>query len=506
MNITRTKGFITWSAAIIATLAIAYTLTARYFPVEPDVANSPLVWRGFLTEGFAVFKDWKPTPDNWYFTIYPVNFLLFALLSDDGKLPLIISTSIYISLTAIIIGWMIYTIKRSGIAFLATLCLILLPAYSYTFGFLAHPFSHNSTNFFGVVIVGLSLWNLKRNSLLFAIFYSILALLPAVSDPWFLASYFLPLLLTHIYFSWKGVLQKNITLVFALAFILAMTHVIPRALGLPVQHLHILPFNQWVTNTGWVVVLLGKSMNLFFIDNPKAHIASFILWTFVLAYAALITFKGGKEARFIAIFGTLTIAGIISSFIISYDAPDYISARFFMNAVLFTLTLAFISFSLRKNHIITVIIVLFAASSLYSYQVNQAPLYDQEAQTRAYIGFLKEHNLTFGYGDYWKASNTVNWLSEGKIHITPIFFDKKTYRIQFDNVRSQTLASWLTPEYLKNTPSRQFVAIPAVKSAEATPDVNQRLEAIAQQVGLPDQTLIFQGMTFYIYDRKIALN
>lgn len=506
MNNTSTKTRLIGSLAILFTLALAYALTSRYFPIEPDVANSPLVWRGFLTEGFAVFKDWKPTPDNWYFTIYPVNFIFFWLLSDDGKIPLIISTSLYISLAAIIVSWMLYTIKKSYTAIISMFCLTLLPAYSYNFGFLAHPFSHNSTNFFGVLVVGLCFWNLKKNSFPLAVVYSILALLPSLSDPWFLATFFLPLLLTQIYFTWAGVLQKNITLIFGFMFILSMTHVIPRALGLPVQHLHILPADQWITNAGWAVTLLGKSMNVLFIDHPTAHIISFVIWVFVILYAAINAFKENQKTRFLAVFSLLTCSGIISSFIISYESPDYISARFFMNAVIFTLTLALLSFSLKKNYIIGFILVLFLGSSVYSYQQNNQPLYNQEQQTRAYIDFLTKNNLTFGYGDYWKASNTVNWLSKGSIHITPVFFDKKTYRIQFDNVRSQTLASWLTPEYIKHSSDRQFIAIAAVDKADAPADVKARLNAIIQQVGNPDEKLIFQDMTLYVYKHKISLN
>ncbi len=70
-------------SAIIFAVIASYALTYRYFPVEPDASSSPLIWRAFLTEGITAFKDWKPTPDNWYFTVYPINFIFFNLISDD---------------------------------------------------------------------------------------------------------------------------------------------------------------------------------------------------------------------------------------------------------------------------------------------------------------------------------------------------------------------------------------------------------------------------------------
>jgi hypothetical protein len=85
--------------------------------------------------------------------------------------------------------------------------------------------------------------------------------------------------------------------------------------------------------------------------------------------------------------------------------------------------------------VIALVFPLYIASSLYSYQVTTKPLYDQENQTYDYISFLKKNNLTFGYGDYWKLSNNVNWLSFGEIHISPVMFDKVDFHIQFDSTR-----------------------------------------------------------------------
>ncbi|MBS9765752.1 hypothetical protein, partial [Pseudomonas mosselii] len=39
-------------------------IISRYFPINSDYANSPLVWREFLDKGVSSFFDWRPTPDN----------------------------------------------------------------------------------------------------------------------------------------------------------------------------------------------------------------------------------------------------------------------------------------------------------------------------------------------------------------------------------------------------------------------------------------------------------
>lgn len=490
---------------LLVTLLVAWMLTARYFPVEADAANSPLVWRAFLNEGFSAFSDWRPTSDSWYFTTYPVNFIFFALLNDDGKLPVILSTALFVGLTSFILSAVIYHVNKGLSALFALVCLTLLPAYVYIYGFAAHPFSHYSTNFFGALTFALCFLNVKRKSLPLAFVYSIVALLSSVSDPWFLATYFLPLLLVHIYFWWQKELPARITITLAVSFIIGMTHLVQKLFGLPIQRFKIMPFQQWIENTGWVVQVMGKSLNLFFVTTPLAYIASFVIWTILFLYSLSVCWKKGRESRFVSLFSFLTVAGIISSFIISYNSPADISARFFVNAVCFIIALTVLAYSFSQKHLLVIVFLLFSGSSLYSYQINKTPLYDQEAQTHEFISFLKNHNLTFGYGDYWRYANAVNWLSFDEIHISPVLFDRETWRIEFDNPRYQTMKSWLTEEYVKNAPHRQFVAIPALADSTPGAEVNPKLAAIKNQLGEPDETLVFQDLTIFVYNHQIPL-
>ncbi|KAB8313813.1 hypothetical protein EH228_00155 [Erwinia endophytica] len=500
------KKAIIFLLLLIACLISSYVLTARYFPVEPDAANSPLVWRAFLTEGFSAFKDWAPTPDNWYFTTYPMNFFFFALMGNDGKIPLILSTSIFIGLTSFILSSVIYSINKSWASLIVLTSLLLFPAYVYTFGFAAHPFSHYSTNFFGVLTFGLAFCNLNKKSPLVAIICTIIAIFASASDPWFLATYFLPLLLTHLFFTWKKEIPIKISIVFLVGFIISMTHLLPKMLGLPIQRFKIMPYEQWWVNAEWTVQVLGKSMNLFFTQSPIAYTTSFLVWSVIYLYSLITCLDKGKKSLFICLFSFLTVSGIISSFIISYDSPADISARFFVNAVCFIILLTALRLSFSKKHLIAVAFPLYIASSIYSYHMNETPLYNQEEQTYDFIAFLKKNNLSFGYGDYWRFSNTVNWLSLGEIHISPVLFDENTHRIKFNKPRLQTMKSWLTDNYAKDAPIRQFVAIPAIESAVPDSPDNLKIEALRNQLGNPDETFIFQGMTIFTYNHKISLN
>jgi hypothetical protein len=85
----------------------------------------------------------------------------------------------------------VYTMSKAWHALLAAICLILLPAYVYTFGFAAHPFSHYSTNFFGVLVFALAFFNIQKKSQPVLWLTTFIALFASISDPWFLATYFL---------------------------------------------------------------------------------------------------------------------------------------------------------------------------------------------------------------------------------------------------------------------------------------------------------------------------
>ncbi|MDR3433030.1 MAG: hypothetical protein P4L95_14180 [Rouxiella aceris] len=501
-NLSTTK-VVSLTLITVIVLAVAYFLTSRYFPFEPDVANSPLVWRGFLSEGFSVLTDWKPTPDSWYFTVYPINFIFFILTGNDGQLPLVLSTALFVGLSALILSWVIHNIKHSNSAWLAAACLTMLPAYSYVHGFLAHPFSHYSTHFFGVLVFTLCLYNLKKNSFGLAAIATLLSLLAAVSDPWFKVCYFLPLLLVQIYYAWHKVIGKKIPALYGVFFLLAMNNAIPRWMHWPIQHFELLPMDMWLANAKWVLLLVGRSMNLFFIDNSLTAIASFIIWAVLIIYAFFICVKQQRETRFFALFSLLTIAGIISSFIISYDSADYSSARFFVNATSFGIALCVLSLSLQRNPILIAVLLLFCASSLYSYTQDQPPLADRKQETLSYMDFLQQHNLSFGYGSYWMVANNVNWLSAGKIHITSILFDQQTHRIDFGSIRSQTMKSWLRDPFIAQSPERQFVAFTAARNAEQCAELQPCLDAVTEQLGKPDEKLHYLDTVIYVYNHRI---
>jgi hypothetical protein len=83
---------------------------------------------------------------------------------------------------------------------------------------------------------------------------------------------------------------------------------------------------------------------------------------------------------------------------------------------------------------------------------------------------------------------------------------KDDYKINFTNSRAQTMRSWLSQEFVAQSPERQFIAIPAIATPVNNNEANIRLNAIRQQFGAPDEVLTFSGMTFFIYNHRLEIN
>lgn len=493
--------------SIISSLFLVW-ITTRYFPVEPDVVNSPIVWRHILDNGISAIQDWNPTVDNWYFTVYPVNFLVFSLLGDDGLVALRLSTSLFsicIAITAML------TMRKSfgyTPAIFSLILLSLIPAFSYTFGFMSHPFSHNSTNAFGFLCLLLSLLNIKYKNIAFTVFISATALLSGVSDPWFMASYFIPLLITcSLMCVWDRKLTPH-AIIILIACIIALSNIIQRMLDIPPHHFKLVALSDMLINLKWTVLLIGKSLNIFFIDNDLTSSLSFFVWAIVIclsAYLALIVKESNKNKIYVVIFSLLSIAGIASSFVLSYESPDYISSRFFMNVTCFALLLCCMGMSSKFKLFFYIIAFLFSVSSINSYINNKSPLHNQTEIINNYIDFLKKNDLHYGYGSFWDKSMTVNWLSGGNIHITPVFFNPASGRIDFKSVRQQTLTSWHTQNAFESAPERQFIAVTTANHPERCLEMTSCLSGIQEQVGKPDEILEFGTTKILVFNRKLNI-
>ena len=496
-------------AAFLLLVAISVLFTIwlefRYFPVEPDVANSPIVWQEILNTGVGAINSWQPTIDNWYFTVYPVNFITYYVLGDSGLFSLKLSTAIF-SISIVFLAYGIVTAFLKKIyGAVAIVLLTLIPAFGYKFGFVGHPFSHNSTNCFGLLCLLILATSPGKISVFRACCVAIIATLSSLSDPWFLAAYFIPMVIYFFYLFLRNKCNFYNFLVIIAFFFISWKGFIQKLIGLPIHHFSLVPLHTMLDNLKIFPLLIGKSLNLFFINNEVAAYLSFCVWVAVFLHSIFIVIKN-KSDRYVdfVIISLFSVLGVVSSFILSYASASEISARFFVNVTCLALIICCLYMTSRFKIFYIIISLLFSLSSICSYMNNKGPLHNQYQQNIDYIKFLESHNLNYGYGAFWGMSNTVNWLSNGGIHVTPIFFNNDG-TADFASARVQTMKSWHTAEYFENAPIRQFIAISVAKDGERCTNIDVCLSGIQSQLGKPDEVVYFQGDTIFVYNKRLGI-
>lgn len=492
-----------WGFFYVISFFISLYLTSRHsylWSGDADAANSPLVWREFLDKGWYVFSQWKPTFDNWYFTVYPVNFILFLVFGDDGITPLLLSSVIFIFTINIIATSIIRKMSGNMIAILSLLFLTFISPDLYRHGYLSHPFSHNSTNAYGFVVFLLYLLTFDKKNIFIPILCSFISLLSSVSDPWFLAAFFLPLIITESIVIFLTKKNKYNLLIYLCFFVIAERGVVQNILDLPTHGFSIASFDQIISNLNTAIILIAKILPLSNFDNAIAVYISFLVWLISILYALCKCLKKGGMTRVVAIFSFLSIIGIFSSSIIGDQIPHQ---RFYLNIIPMVIILCLLPIKIGNGKFLLIPLIVMFLTSFYLYLNANLSINVNKNPVDEYISFLEKNNLKYGYGSFWGMTMGVNWLSGGDIHITPVYFDNKTGVINFKNVRVQTMKFWHTKEFINSKPSRQFIVLRKGKTGDQCMDINICKKGIEKTIGEADELLNYNGMLIMIYNNPI---
>lgn len=267
----------------IISCLVSIFLTSRFsytWITDPDSANSPIMWKEFLAHGFNAFNNWKPTFDNWYFTVYPINFLLFFIFNENGFVPLMLSSAIFIIAICLCSSKIADILSGKTAAFAALISITLISPDLYS-NYYSHPFSHNSTNAFGFVVLAIYIITLSSKKIIPAASIFILLVLSGASDPWILPSFTLPILISEVYNSFINRKSYKYFIFLLLAFLTSYLNL--------VQHLFDLP-------TG----ITFKGQEAAYLKGLKNYLQS----TQQAAKAAVTTPTGQQTIPFIIGYGT----------------------------------------------------------------------------------------------------------------------------------------------------------------------------------------------------------
>lgn len=499
-NITNIRGM--WIIFYAISFCVSLYLTSRHsylWSGDADAANSPIVWRAFLERGWDAFHQWQPTFDNWYFTVYPVNFTLFFLLGDDTLLPLVISSAFFIFIISACTSEIIRKNCSNNYGLLALIVVTFISPDLYRNGYFSHPFSHNSTNAYGFIIFSLYILSLRNRSVFIPLLISVLSLLASVSDPWLLASFFLPVIITEVAYLTCSKGRKKSLFIYIAFFLIAASNVVQKFLDLPVHSFSLADLPTMVDNFKLAALITSKILPISTLSYDPFRYLVFLLWVLIVAYAALVCFMAEGAARYISIFAILSIMGIYSSSIIGDQTPHQ---RFYLNIVPMVIIICCLASSI-KNRLIMAPIILSLATCLYSYASATVEYKLKQNPVEGYISFLERNDLHYGYGSFWGMNMGVNWLSGGGIHITPVYFHKKTGVVNFKDARVQTMKFWHRRDFIEGKPKRQFVSLKEGKTGDQCPDLDLCRSGVESKLGKPDEVLTYEGMLFLVFNDGI---
>lgn len=499
----RSTGNAIYYMACALSCIVTIFLTSRFsftWVTNADSANSPIMWNEFLQYGFSAFKHWGPTFDNWYFTVYPINFLLFYIFNDSGFVPLMLSSAIFIIIICLCAAKIADHISGRFSAFIVLLSVTFISPDLY-YNYYSHPFSHNSTNAFGLAILAIYIITNSSKSILAAVSIFILAVLAGASDPWILPSFTIPILLAEIVNFYYNRSRSTYLIFILLAFIVSFFNVIQNIFGLPIGGFTITNAAQMLSNVHYAILLTAKMLPLWVNPSELISYIVFSVWVVVFFLGAVTCVRRGGLFRIFSICCMLSVCGIYSSSVIGDQFPHQ---RFYVNIAPVVLLLLSVCSRFSKLYFIPVIVSLAISAFNYSmsplkYENTKKPVYD-------YMNFLANNKLNYGYGSFWYSMNmAVNWLSNDQIHITPVFFNPDTGAVYFKPVRLQTLTTWHTKEFINGKPQRQFIAITQGQTGGDTcPQVQICIDGAQNQLGKADEILTYNNSTFLVYNRPIV--
>src|SRR5208337_4695470 len=336
--------------------------------IDSDNSISMMLWYGVNAHGLAWLKDWRFTPGNWLLSTIPFHFLGFMIFGPKPAVVILSGWLIFI-FSAFISGAIAWQLKAKKAAIIIPLALLFLGYYSHGWGFVSSPGSHNITNLFGLVALYLILKWSQRPGVLKLLAVLAILIAGAVSDPWMLAAYNLPLALVGVVFLMFPFASVNRVdgLKLLLVSIVSIASVKTKMFGMLdfLPRLHFVP-GQWVTINNNIVFLikdLGHLLNIVPFYKSNDFLPAILTLVVILSLLIFSVFRAVKsddqvnipkrqgarrkglsrksrnpvraEPRTIAFicFAIFSIGGIVLAFVISnIEAMDY-SGRFLVNCI-----------------------------------------------------------------------------------------------------------------------------------------------------------------------------
>lgn len=472
--------------------------------VNSDHADTLMLWYGFKQYGWKFIKTWLYTQDNWLLSLLPFHALMYSIFPFSPLLIVLAGFLVFL-LNIIFCGMIAKLLRAKNSVYLVPIFLMCSGDFFYTYSNALEPICHNITHFFGLLSLFLAMRWVKahRPWSLAMLCFSMVA--GGVSDPWFMPTFALPLLLTAFAikkqepYLFRGVLA---------AFFLIITHVLGLFSFLEGMSYHIANRNQFISNIGRIVNNLGLFINFFPIQAHWAGMTSLVI---LLILTGLIIHKIKQQKFSLENTHKIFFLSIGFSFIIltlSFLFHAGNSLYYLFN--LFILTILIISvgiehywqtFSPRTQAILLFLSVLYIASGLST----TVPIWKQAPQLPpneydSLMALLTKNGWTYGYADYWQA-NALTALSHDSIRVRPIaFFDENGY--MYRDKRRQTSPLWYLPA---DIPANQKYFFVYLTPGQSRTNELFYQKAMTAQFGVPVATQTYQQGIIMVWDHPLKI-
>jgi hypothetical protein len=511
---------------ILALLAVAifgaYTSFRYHFAVwglDPDSTQVGTIWTGIRDNGYPFLKTYSFGPDNWLLSLILPLVPLLDLIGPRAMAIVGVGWIAFVGI-AVMVGLISWVFAGPVIALAVSALILLSNAKTIgTYGFLSHPASHDITLAWGLTVFLLFyLWHLRGNRTAFALACAVLAM-DCISDPWGIVGIATPCFGGALVCLISPIGRRR-SAACVLGVIAALIVTQTKAFGI-LSFLISFPFafGNWASiNANFL--RLTTSVGVIFNPIPGLQqpfpitVAFSCLCVLVSAiwgsYTLLRASMENAARLWLAVTITLSAALPCAAFVLTVLPAGSEAGRFADSLIVFVpaITLSALGIAIgRASPIVRFGIPVFFSLMVLASVYGGAPFWlspwrgmatDPLVDSVGLARFLQQHELTYGYGEYWGASaNCVTLIGAGKVTMRPVTFNPQTGFIS----RRGDSSLWYGPKSIPRNATRFFVAF--MDDGENCRSMSICRNGVQQQFGPANETYTFGALTILAWNKPI---
>ncbi len=469
-------------------------------PLNSDTVVPGLLCREILVHGNCFLKGFYfPYPGPMIFTdVLPFHLLPQLLTGYDPKASLLSAYSMYVAIIIIYSVLMYKMTRKMTNSLIFASLLANIPSNASRFFLI--PSDHMGT----ILLVGILLLIYRQNmhGKLSYVFLFVLAIV-SFSDTLFILEYFIPFFVAYTLLNKPFELRK-MNFLFISGITVLLAHFVKIFIKTFVSYpVHLITSKE----------LLFKNISLFFkgicllynnelyefsnTHNLNIHTMIVIIITIGIMYFIFSNIKkifSIYPMWLLFVFLSITFSSI--AYVLTSMPVDIISTRYFMFPLILSISILALTYSQNIKFQRVYLLLLLSLIIINAANANVGILKGghEEANSEQYelINYLKESNLTLGYGDFWD-SNIITYLSKENIRIRPIvFIDVKT---SYGYATRIIPRMWLSCERWFKEKPKVNESIFIIQSHFQ----NEKIEHFVHE-NPPKKILEFRSYKIYVYD------